>query len=64
MIAYYTEDSQYLDNDFCRTEKEAKEQAEWHLSDQYKRFGLKLVAKIFNELRYKPDDPGIEIRIV
>ena len=64
LIAYYDQDDQYIDNNFCRTEKDARDEAKWHLSDQYKRFGIKLIARIYNELKYKPEDRGIEIRMI
>lgn len=63
IIAYYTEDDQYLDNNFCRTEKEARDEAKCCLLNQYEIFGVKLFARIFNELKYNPSDQGIEIRI-
>jgi len=65
MVAYYTEkDDQYLDNSFHRTKKEACEDARFHIADQFQRFGLRLIAKVYNVLRYKPDDKGVIIGLI
>ena len=63
LIAYHTEvDDNYLDSDYGRTKREAIKTAKYHLSDQFNRFGLRMVARIYNELRY-PNDLGIKITL-
>jgi hypothetical protein len=62
LIAYYSDDNQYLDNDFVRTKTEAIETAKNHISDQFKRFGVKIIAWIYNELKF-PNDPGLKISL-